>query len=140
MCGSSQAGRELRAKYGLSTAVLSSYLGDFHGVTVTFYKKQGDAVRHIAVCTDCHGIHDITSTRGPESNLVKAKLVKRCRKCHPDATENFPDSWISHYEPSFSRATLVFAVTVVYRVFIPFMIVGLLLQILLHIWRYAVNR
>jgi len=140
MCSNCHANEDLMKRYGLSTAVLKSYLEDFHGVTITFYKKQKNSVRHIAVCTDCHGIHDITKTKGPDASVVKANLVKRCRKCHPDAADNFPESWISHYEPDFKRAPLVYAVNFVYKIFIPFMIVGLVLQIILHIWRYAVNR
>ena len=140
MCGNCHANAALMKKYGLSTQVLDSYLEDFHGVTLTFYKKQERPVRHIAVCIDCHGIHDITKATGPDAAIVKANLLKRCRKCHPGASDNFPDSWISHYQPNFKRAPLVYAVNMVYSIFIPFMIVGLVLQIVLHIWRYAVNR
>lgn len=140
LCGNCHANEELMTKYGLSTSVLESYLEDFHGVTVTFYRKQKNAARHIAVCTDCHGIHDISKVKGPDAAALKAKLVTRCAKCHPGATKNFPDSWISHYDPTFKRAPMVYAVNIIYKVFIPFMIIGLILQILLHIWRYAVNR
>jgi len=140
MCGNCHADKELMTRHGLSTSVVDSYLEDFHGVTLSFYKDQGYNVRRIAVCTDCHGIHDITRTDGPESSVVKEKLLQRCRNCHPDAEANFPDAWISHYEPSMQRASLVWLVNLIYDIFIPFMIVGLILQILLHIWRYAVNR
>ena len=140
MCSNCHANEELMRRYGLSTAVLQSYLEDFHGVTVSYYKKQKNAVRHIAVCTDCHGIHDITRTKGPDASIVKANLIRRCRKCHAGASESFPDSWISHYEPNFKRAPLVYVINLIYTIFIPFMIVGLVLQIILHIWRYAVNR
>jgi len=145
MCGNCHANKSLMDKYGLSTAVLKSYLQDFHGVTLKLYEKQKDfgdktTMKPIAVCIDCHGVHDITSTTGPKSSIVKANLVKRCQKCHPNASENFPDSWISHYEPSLKRAPLVFVINMIYKIFIPFMMVGLILQILLHIWRYAVNR
>ncbi len=145
MCGNCHANKELMDKYGLTTAVLKTYLQDFHGVTLKLYKKQRDVsnkitLKPIAVCVDCHGIHDITITTGPNSTIVKSNLVKRCRKCHPDATENYPDSWISHYKPSLQKAPLVFAINLIYKIIIPFMMVGLILQILLHIWRYAVNR
>ena len=145
MCGNCHANKTLMDKYGLSTAVLNSYLQDFHGVTLKLYRKQkesGDTstMRPIAVCIDCHGVHDITVTTGPQSSIVKANLIRRCQKCHPNATENFPDSWISHYEPSMKKAPLVFVINMIYKVFIPFMMVGLILQILLHIWRYTVNR
>ncbi|RPI37816.1 MAG: hypothetical protein EHM54_02145 [Nitrospiraceae bacterium] len=145
MCGNCHANKSLMDKYGLSTSVLNSYLQDFHGVTLKLYKRQkefGDntKMKPIAVCIDCHGIHDITSTTGPQSSIVKANLMKRCQKCHPNASENFPDSWISHYKPSLKKAPLVFVINMIYKIFIPFMMVGLILQILLHIWRYAMNR
>lgn len=140
MCGNCHADPARMNKYGLSTAVLSSYLEDFHGVTLTFYRKENEPVRHIAVCTDCHGIHDIVSLRARNSAAVKSVLMERCRTCHPEATANFPDSWLSHYEPTLARAPLVYAVELFYKLFIPFMIIGLLLQILLHVWRYAINR
>jgi predicted CXXCH cytochrome family protein len=140
LCASCHADTELMARYGLSAAVLSSYLEDFHGVTLTFYKAEGESGRHIAVCTDCHGIHDINSMHDADAAGVKARLLERCRRCHPDAAESFPDSWVSHYEPSLSRAPLVFLVDLGYKIFIPFMLVGLVLQILLHVWRHSVKR
>ncbi len=139
MCGNCHANKELMKKYGLSTAVVDTYLQDFHGVTLKFYKQKGN-LKPIAVCIDCHGIHDITKARGDGEGLIKANLLRRCQKCHPDATPNFPDSWISHYEPNFKKAPMVYAINLLYKIFIPFMIFGLLLQILLHIWRYAVNK
>jgi predicted CXXCH cytochrome family protein len=144
MCSNCHARKEIVGKYGLSTDVVKTYLADFHGMTLGLYRKQkGDSfkpARPIAVCTDCHGTHGITSTTGPEATTVKKNLVSRCRKCHSNATENFPDAWLSHYEPSLKRAPLVFAVMVMYKLFIPLFVIGLILQILLHIWRYAVNR
>jgi len=127
-------------KYGLSTRVVDTYLQDFHGITMKFYKQFGTTEKQIAVCIDCHGVHDITSVKGANAAIIKANLVKRCQKCHPGATSSFPDSWISHYEPNFKKSTLVFVIDWGYRIFIPFMIIGLLLQILLHMWRYSVNR
>lgn len=140
ICGSCHADKDLMKKYDLSTAVVDTYLQDFHGITLKFYKQQKGLTKPIAVCTDCHGIHDITKVDSPNASIIKANLVKRCQKCHPDATEDFPDSWISHYEPNFKKAPLVYIINLVYSVFIPFMIIGLVLQILLHIWRYAINR
>ena len=139
ICGNCHSNSAIVGKYGLSTQVVDSYVQDFHGVTLSFYKKEGE-LRPIATCTDCHGIHDIAKINGPGSPAVKANLVKRCQKCHPDATANFPDSWVSHYEASFAKAPGVFLVNLGYKIFIPFMVIGLALQVLLHIWRYAINR
>lgn len=146
ICGKCHGNSELMKKYGLYPGVVNSYLQDFHGVTLKFYQgqKNGSADegsrKAIATCVDCHGIHDITKTTGPTTNIVKDRLKARCQKCHAGATEEFPDAWLSHYEPSLTNAPLVFLINLTYTFFIPFMLIGLILQILLHVWRYAVNR
>lgn len=145
ICGRCHGDAALMKKYGLYAGVVNSYLSDFHGITLKLYRKQKDSApesarKSIATCIDCHGIHDITKTSGPNTNVVKARLIKRCQKCHTGASEEFPDAWLSHYEPSLSNAPLVFLINLTYKLFIPFMLFGLILQILLHVWRYAVNR
>lgn len=144
LCSGCHGDVRVVGKYGLSTDVVKTYLSDFHGVTLSFYRKESGTpykpARPIAVCTDCHGTHNITRTTGPDATVVKANLVKKCRKCHEGATENFPDIWLSHYVPSLAKAPMVFMVNTAYKIFMPLMVAGLLLQILLHIWRYLVNR
>ena len=144
MCGNCHANPAIVAKYGLSTDVVKTYLADFHGVTLGFYKKQREELykpaRPIAVCNDCHGTHNIVSTVSADPASVKRNLVKRCQKCHKGATANFPNAWLFHYKPSLTKYPMIFIVNGVYKVFLPIMWVGLILQVLLHIWRYAVNR
>ncbi len=144
MCSNCHANESVVGKYGLSVSVVDSYLSDFHGITLKFYKLQKGALnkpaKPMAVCTDCHGTHNITSTVGPNATIVKANLVRRCQKCHAEAPKNFPDSWLSHYKPSLTRSPLVFFINLAYKIFIPVLVAGLILQILLHIWRYVVDR
>ena len=141
ICARCHTDEKLMIKYGLSTKVLQTYLKDFHGMTASFHKREQLAPPAVtAVCTDCHGVHDILSVKDPKSAVIKANLVKVCRKCHPSATENFPAAWLSHYEPSPEKAPLVYYVRLFYQIFIPFVILGLVLQVLLHIWRVVVNR
>lgn len=141
LCGKCHTNERIMKKYGLSTRVLATYLADFHGMTASLRRAEGTtAPGPTAVCTDCHGIHDITKVRAPGSTVMQANLVKACQRCHPQATENFPSAWLSHYEPSWKHAPIVYAVTLFYRIFIPFVIGGLVLQILLHLWRVVVNR
>ena len=141
ICANCHANKEIMGRYGISTDVVRTYLSDFHGVTLRFYKKQreitGKEGRPVAVCTDCHGIHDIVS---PRSEDIKANLVKTCLKCHPGATEDFPNAWLYHYEPDFKKYPVIYTINLFYKIFVPLMIIGLMLQIFLHIWRYAVNR
>jgi predicted CXXCH cytochrome family protein len=144
LCSNCHANEAIVGKYGLSTAVVDSYLLDFHGVTLKFYRMEKESLNRpkkpMAVCTDCHGTHNIKSIALPDATIVKANLVKRCQKCHPGAPPDFPDSWLSHYEPSITRAPFVFFITLAYKIFIPVLVAGLVLQILLHVWRYVVNR
>lgn len=142
MCGGCHENEPLMRRYGLSTAVVKTYLDDFHGKTASLRQHQGRTPSGavVARCTDCHGVHDIQKADSPGSPVIKANLVKTCQKCHEGANENFPDAWLSHYEPSLSKAPLVYGVKLAYAVIIPFMIGGLGLQILLHLWRLMVNR
>lgn len=144
MCGNCHADKRVMGKYGLSTDVLKTYLSDFHGITLDLYKKQkGElymSARPVPVCTDCHGTHNIASTAGPDALVLKANLLKSCQKCHEDAPEDFPEAWLSHYIPSLKTAPLVFIVNTAYKIFIPIMVIGLALQIMLHVWRYIVDR
>lgn len=125
---------DLMRRYGISTKVVSTYLNDFHGTSVRFYDaEQARDPMPTLVCADCHGVHDVVRVTAGSPVLMKEHLLQVCRRCHPDATENFPDAWLSHYEPSPTRAPLVFAVKLAYWIFIPFVIIGLGLQIFAHV-------
>ncbi|MBI4203196.1 MAG: cytochrome C [Chloroflexi bacterium] len=142
LCGSCHADGNRMAKYGLSTRVLTTYLQDFHGMTVTLAreKKDPDILSYEAVCTDCHGIHDIVSTKVALSPVLKTNLAGTCQRCHSGATKNFPAAWLSHYEPSLERAPLVFLIKFFYRIFIPLVVGGLVIQVATNIWSMARRR
>jgi hypothetical protein len=142
MCGKCHADEKRMKKYGLSTAVLSTYLADFHGTTASFgaHGKKDDDQRVVALCVDCHGIHDIAKATGENAAMFRSNLVKTCRKCHPDASDNFPSAWLSHYEPSLTRAPFVYLVKLFYKLLIPFIVGGLLLQVGLHLRRSVGKR
>ena len=141
LCSNCHSNAPLMKKYGLSASVNSTYVADFHGMTASL-QKDGGAARTsvVALCTDCHGVHDITKVDDPDSRVLRANLVKTCARCHEGASDNFPAAWMSHYEPSWEKAPMVYGVQKFYDVLIPFMIVGLVLQIFLHFWRVVVNR
>ena len=141
LCAKCHADKKLMDKYKISSNVFKTYLDDFHGKTVGFYQDQTSKVwPDVAVCSDCHGVHDIKPADDPGSRVVKANLVKTCRRCHADATTNFPSAWLSHYEPSMNKASLVFFIKQYYRFLIPLMVVGLGLNVVLDLWRLARNR
>jgi predicted CXXCH cytochrome family protein len=142
ICGRCHTDEKLMSKYGLSTRVVDTYLADFHGMAATLQQgiRKGPGIRLAAVCTDCHGVHDIQKAEDPKSPVIAANLQRTCAKCHEGATESFPRAWLSHYEPTLEKAPIVWAVQLFYRLMIPFMVGGLVLQIALHLWRVVVNR
>jgi hypothetical protein len=121
LCANCHTDPDLMDKYGISTNVLNTYVSDFHGTTVTLFEKQSpDAETNKPVCFDCHGVHDISRVDDPESGIgMKQNLLIRCKVCHPDATENFPSAWMSHYIPSTEHFPEVYYVDLFYKIFIP---------------------
>jgi len=141
LCIRCHSDKTLMDRYGISTAVAKTYLEDFHGKTLSFKKSQSANIWvKEAVCTDCHGVHNIVRANAANSPVLKANLVQTCRKCHADAQDNFPDAWMSHYEPSMKKTPLVWGVRWFYRILIPSLVGGLVLQIGLDAWRFARNR
>ena len=141
LCVKCHSNEKLMQKYGISTSVVKTYLQDFHGASVALVARQNKEVwPEEAVCTDCHGVHDIKSPDDPDSSVIKANLVNTCRNCHPDATANFPSAWLSHYEPSLDKAPTVFYVRWFYRILIPFIVIGLAVHISVDIWKVVTNR
>jgi hypothetical protein len=135
ICAKCHTDPKIMDKYGISTQVLNTYVADFHGTTVTIFKKESpDARTNVAVCYDCHGVHDIQSVDNPKTGLdVKQNLLARCRECHPDATANFPSAWLSHYIPSPEKDQLVYYVNLFYKFFIPTVLGGMAILVLFDV-------
>jgi hypothetical protein len=91
-------------------------------------------------CYDCHGIHNIKKVDDPEATVVKENLLVTCQKCHPEATANFPTSWVGHYRASPQRHPLVYYVRLFYTILIPTVIGFFVLYILLDIARRTMER
>jgi hypothetical protein len=141
LCAGCHGNQQMMAKYGISTEVLTTYVNDFHGMTASLERSEKVRPRTLtATCTDCHGVHDIEPVDSAGLVAIKARLLTTCRRCHPTAGPNFPSAWIGHYEPSLRHSPLVYAVKLFYLVLIPFMVGGLVLQIMLHLWRAVANR
>lgn len=127
ICAECHADQELMARYGVSTAVFETYVADFHGTTVVLFEDLApDQETNKPVCIDCHGVHDMRRVDDPESTVIKEKLLATCQKCHPEASANFPASWLSHYIPDREKAPIVFFVNLFYKIFIPTVIGGML--------------
>ena len=131
ICADCHADSDLMNKYDVSTNVFESYISDFHGTTVTLFEELAPGQEtNKPVCIDCHGAHDIRSADNPDSTVIKENLLNTCQKCHPDATANFPSSWLSHYEPSTDKYPIVYYVNLFYKIFIPGVLGGMGLFVL----------
>lgn len=121
MCGRCHTDPNLMAPYGISTDVLDTYVADFHGTTIILFESAApDQPINKPVCFDCHGVHDIKATDDPEKGLhVRENLLAACQRCHTEATENFPDAWLSHYVPDQNKYPIVYYVDLFYKIFIP---------------------
>jgi len=127
LCATCHTDESVMSKYGLSTDVLDTYVADFHGTTVTLFEKTGDMQEtNKPVCYDCHGVHNIMAVDDPQKGLqVKENMLVACQRCHPDASENFSASWMSHYIPDPQRTPLVFFVDLFYKLFVPGVLGGM---------------
>lgn len=142
LCAKCHTNNALMHKYGLSTQVLNTYVSDFHGTTVVLFDKTfPDQPTNKPVCTDCHGFHDVARGDDPQKGLlVRENLLKRCQTCHPDATANFPDAWLSHYIPSPEKYVMVYYVNLFYKFFIPAVLIPMLILVVMDFSRKMINR
>lgn len=145
-CGNCHSDPQRMDKYGLSTAVVQTYLDDFHGRTVDFFRQSESGATTAAACSDCHGIHNIRSVDDPVSTIYPENQQHTCQQCHGDASIRFPQAWLSHYVPTWEETPLLFVVNQMYRIMIPVLIGGFIVYILLdarrrlaHGWRRNSN-
>lgn len=136
LCLDCHADPDLVRRRGLSPWVETSYVADFHGVTAALAAgSEKEPTTAVVVCVDCHGVHDMQSPRKVGTAAMEARVEKVCADCHEDAPPGFSAAWLSHYPLTFEHAPLTFLVTWLYRLLIPLIIGGLLLQVCLHLYR-----
>ena len=67
------------------------YLASYHG------KATRLGAESPAVCSSCHGYHDILPKDDPNSRVAPGNLVATCRECHEGASEKFV-KYIAHLD------------------------------------------
>jgi len=142
LCARCHTDAAIMDKYGISTNVLNTYVSDYHGTTVTLFEQTSpDLPTNKPVCIDCHGTHDISKPDNPQTGIaLKENLLVKCQRCHPNATANFPDAWMSHYDASPKNYALVYYVNLFYKFFIPAIIGGMLAFVISDMIRRVINR
>ncbi len=81
LCASCHADAERMKKYnpGLRVDQFQQYKTSVHGQKWS----KGDA--KVAVCTDCHGVHDLRAPSNPRSSVHPTNIAATCARCHADA-------------------------------------------------------
>jgi len=140
VCATCHTDETLMGKYDISTNVWDTWVSDFHGKTVVLFQAVSPGQEtDKAVCIDCHGVHDILPATDENSSVMKENLLDTCRKCHPLASSNFPDSWMGHYDATWDKHPIVFIVTWFYRLMIPLVLGGMLVFVVSDYFRQIID-
>jgi len=78
LCAKCHADPNRMKPYGLPTDQYAQYLTSQHGLLLA----KGDT--HVAVCTDCHGVHNILPRGEPNSPVAVRNIPATCGRCHAD--------------------------------------------------------
>jgi hypothetical protein len=81
LCGGCHSSAAFMRRYNPAARIdqLAEYRTSHHGIGLS----RGDL--NVAVCTDCHGVHDILKVETPSSPVYPTKVAETCATCHSDA-------------------------------------------------------
>jgi cytochrome b subunit of formate dehydrogenase len=85
-CGACHSQKFVMNESGVSAQVVSSYEQSVHGHAVSVGSEKA------AVCTDCHGSHEILDAKDPKSPIFKFNVPSTCGRCHDAVTKEFQQS------------------------------------------------
>ena len=77
MCASCHADVRKMNPYGLPTDQLARYKTSKHGEQLFEHNDQ-----KVAVCTDCHGTHNILKVKSPQARVYPINIPETCGRCH----------------------------------------------------------
>lgn len=126
LCVDCHGDATMAENHGINPDVVNTYFDEFHGrsLRLSMATQPGEWVEQ-AVCTDCHGVHNILPPEDPRAQVAPQNLVDTCSQCHPGATANFVASFGGHIPPQNSR--LVRVIELFYQILIPVSVTGFLL-------------
>jgi cytochrome b subunit of formate dehydrogenase/nitrate/TMAO reductase-like tetraheme cytochrome c subunit len=85
-CGTCHGQKKLMEASGGTAQGFMAYQDSVHGKAV----KNGSATA--AVCTDCHGSHEILPPNDPKSPVYRLNVAKTCGTCHAQESQVFGKS------------------------------------------------
>jgi hypothetical protein len=115
-CARCHADATVMAKYDVATNTVISFEESFHG------KKLKLGSERVAVCTSCHGVHNIQPPDDPRSTVYPANRPHTCGRCHEHADVWFGQDFM-HKIPSRAVQPIAYWVGKVY-VWIIYLTIG----------------
>jgi cytochrome b subunit of formate dehydrogenase len=85
-CGRCHGQKFLMESNGESAQPFTSYQESVHGLAIEKGSKKA------AVCTDCHGAHEILAANDQKSPIYKFNVPETCGKCHSAVEQTFMQS------------------------------------------------
>ena len=85
-CGSCHSKQLVMEDSGQSAQMVASYAQSVHGHAVANGSEKA------AVCTDCHGTHEILDAKDAKSPIAKFNVPQTCGKCHDQISKEFVQS------------------------------------------------
>lgn len=107
LCGSCHSDPAYMRQFnpGLRTDQLSQYKTSVHGMRL----EAGDT--KVAVCVDCHSVHDLRPPSDPLSKVHPTNVANTCSGCHADAkymsSYKIPTNQFAGYSKSVHHSALV---------------------------------
>ena len=84
-CGACHSDVEKMRQYQLPTDQYTKYYSSVHGQQLLTARDT-----RVAICTDCHGVHDIKKASDPTAKAYMTNVPALCASCHADATKMQP--------------------------------------------------
>jgi cytochrome b subunit of formate dehydrogenase len=85
-CGACHSQKFVMEDGGKGAQMVASYQQSVHGHAVAAGSEKA------AVCTDCHGTHEILDARDSKSPIFKFNVPLTCGKCHDQISKEFEQS------------------------------------------------
>ena len=85
-CGACHSQKFVMEDGGQSAQMVASYELSVHGHAVAAGSEKA------AVCTDCHGTHEILDAKDAKSPIFKFNVPQTCGKCHDSISKEFQQS------------------------------------------------
>jgi hypothetical protein len=80
LCGTCHSDVDRMRQYQIPTDEYAKYKASVHGERLL---NSGDT--RVAICTDCHGVHDVKKASDPTAKVYPLNVPALCASCHADA-------------------------------------------------------